>query len=95
MGWQNSNIGKKSYLTTYQGGGTPKIMKKHKMLRCSTPKFQCFVVETAFLRKLEGGVLNIYESWSFYGLAKQQYWQKTLLDDLPGGRGGDLMKKTK
>ena len=70
-------------------------MKKYKILRCNTPKFRCFVVETAFLRKLEGGVLNKYESRSFYGLAKQQYWQKTLLDDLPGGEGGGLMKKTK
>ena len=29
--------------------------------------------------------MNKYESWSFNRLAKQHYWQKTLLDDFPGG----------
>ena len=68
-------------------------MKKYSIMRCNKPKFRCFVVETAFLRKFEGGVLNKYESWSFNGLVKQQYWQKPLLDDLPGDEGGGINEK--
>ena len=75
-------LAKKPYLTTYQGGGHPPILKKYKIVRDNTRKFRSLVVETAFWRKLEGGVLNKYKIWSFYGLATMQYWQKTLLDDL-------------
>ena len=54
MGWEQSNIGKNHYLTTYQGGGPPPIIKKNKILGGNTLKFRTLVVETAFLRKLEG-----------------------------------------
>ena len=81
-------------MTTYKGGD-PHNIKKYKIVRGNTPKFRSFVVETAFLRKLEGGVLNKYKIWSFYGLAKMQYWQKILLDDLPGGRAPPNIKKYK
>ena len=67
MGWQQCNIGKKPYLTTYKGWGDPPNIKKYKIVRGNTPKFRSFVVETAFLRKMEGGVLNNYRICSFYG----------------------------
>ena len=70
-------------------------MKKYSIMRCNNPKFRCFVVETAFLRNLEGGVLNKYKILSFYGQVKEQYWQKTLLDDLPGGGPPPIMKRNK
>ena len=41
-------LGKNPYLTTYQGGGPPQIMKKYRILWCNTLKFRSFVVETAF-----------------------------------------------
>ena len=79
--------------TTYKGVGDPHIIKKYKIVRGDTPKFRSCVVESAFLRKLEGGVLNKYKIWSLNGLAKMQYWQKILLDDLPGGRAPPQYKK--
>ena len=35
MGWQNSKIGKKPYLTTHQGEMGGGIIKKNQILRCS------------------------------------------------------------
>ena len=48
------NIGKKPYLTTYQGGGPPPIMEKYRILWCNTLKFRNFVVVTAFFGSSRG-----------------------------------------
>ena len=38
-----------------------------------------------FFFKLEGGVLNKYNNWAFYGQAEVGKLQKSLFDELPGG----------
>ena len=48
-------MAKKHYLTTYQGGGPPPIMKKYKILGGNTLKFGSLVEETAFFEENRGG----------------------------------------
>ena len=43
------------------------MMKKKQNTGGNTLKFRTLVFETAFLRKLEGGVLNKYKILSIYG----------------------------
>ena len=72
-------IGKKPYLTTYQGGGPPP----------NNEKIQVTVVQHPEILILCG--CNRF----FFGIAGVwEYWQKTLLDTFKGG-GGGIMKKNK
>ena len=90
---QREDIGKKTYMTTYKGGGTPPIIKKYKILRCNTPKFRTFVVVTAFLWNRRREFLNKYKILSFYGLAKSNIGKKPYLTTYQGGP--PILKNTK
>ena len=70
-------------------------MTKYKILRGNTPKFQSFVVETAYLMKLKGAVLNKSKNWSYIYWQKRNIGTKAYLTTYQGGGHPLLEENTK
>ena len=59
-------------------------------------KIRSFVIVPAyFLNNSWGGVCIIKKFGHFKGKQWMEYWQKILLDNLPGGRTQKIIKNTK